>query len=72
MLLIDGVLRPVEKIKHHAKRLALSKLRPGKIYTLEGKNSEILVVCLNGKTPTAFRAQCPHMGADLSEAKCIG
>lgn len=72
MPLIDNTLKLNQKITNIPKRLKISELKEGVIYPLrteKGKN--LIVVVLDGEL-NAYLAQCPHMGADLIKAKCVG
>ena len=53
-------------------RLRLSDLSKGKVTPIRTKRGRSAIVVLLGGEPRAFDATCPHFGADLSKAKCVG
>src|SRR5262245_41342119 len=53
-------------------RLRLSDLSDGKATPITTKRGRSAIVVLQGGEPRAFDASCPHFGANLSKAKCIG
>lgn len=52
--------------------LSLSSLREGVVYSVRTEHGPPAIVVLRSGVPFAFEAKCPHMGADLTQATCVG
>lgn len=73
---IDSSTRPIlcanEEIDDAPERLLLSDLAEGAIRAVKTARGQTAIIILQDGKPRAFDARCPHMGADLSKATCVG
>ena len=52
--------------------LLMSELGEGVVYPVQTERGPPALVVLRNGVPQAFDAKCPHMGADLTKAACVG
>ena len=53
-------------------RLLFQDLAEGTVYQVRSRRGQASIVVLRDGAPRAFDARCPHMGADLTKATCVG
>ena len=53
-------------------RLTIGDLKEGVVYPIQTARGQSAIVVLRDGVLRAFDARCPHMGADLTKAVCVG